>query len=173
MLDPELLERITARRAELDELEELLVKRLAGVRAERDEPAVAERVLERMTGQLADERAQAAPMPGQVGGRPVLLIPHRAPGVEEDALPVRLSVGARRAGQSPSRARAASVREPVTTAEPRLRLRSCSVSQSRPRRLSRNQDALRTARASGSRSPYRAPCTAAASSRARSSPVTS
>ncbi|MFD5231388.1 hypothetical protein ACFWJ5_23190 [Streptomyces qaidamensis] len=33
MLDPELLERITARRAELDELEEQLVKQLAGVRA--------------------------------------------------------------------------------------------------------------------------------------------
>ncbi|MGW5063345.1 hypothetical protein ACWEQ2_39740 [Streptomyces sp. NPDC004096] len=26
-------------------------------------------------------------MPGQVGGRPVMLIPHREPGVEEDALP--------------------------------------------------------------------------------------
>ncbi|MFC9061077.1 hypothetical protein ACFTXB_23965 [Streptomyces sp. NPDC057074] len=69
MLDPELLERITARRAELDEF------------------AVAERVLERMAGQLADERAQAAPMPGQVGGRPVMLISHREPGVEEGALP--------------------------------------------------------------------------------------
>jgi uncharacterized coiled-coil DUF342 family protein len=41
MLDPELLERITARRAELDELEE----QLAEVRAERDELAVAERAL--------------------------------------------------------------------------------------------------------------------------------
>ncbi|GHF33222.1 hypothetical protein [Streptomyces fumanus] len=87
MLDPELLERITARRAELDELEQHLVKHLAEGRAERDELAVAERVLERMTGQLADERAQAAPMPAQVGGRPVMLIPHREPGVEEDALP--------------------------------------------------------------------------------------
>ncbi|MFE9636777.1 hypothetical protein [Streptomyces sp. NPDC006463] len=35
MLDPELLERITARRAELDELEERLAKELAEVRAER------------------------------------------------------------------------------------------------------------------------------------------
>ncbi|MFF1285804.1 hypothetical protein [Streptomyces sp. NPDC058299] len=34
MLDPELLERITARRAELDELEEQLAKQLAEVRAE-------------------------------------------------------------------------------------------------------------------------------------------
>ncbi|MFF6918576.1 hypothetical protein [Streptomyces sp. NPDC012466] len=41
MLDPELLERITARRAELDELEEQLAKQLAGVRDERDELAVA------------------------------------------------------------------------------------------------------------------------------------
>ncbi|MFD7306033.1 hypothetical protein ACFV83_34835 [Streptomyces pharetrae] len=57
MLDPELLERITARRAELDEREELLAKELAGVRAERDELAVAERVFERVSEQLTDERA--------------------------------------------------------------------------------------------------------------------
>jgi hypothetical protein len=30
--------------------------------------------------QLADERASAAPAPGQVGGRAVMLIPHREPG---------------------------------------------------------------------------------------------
>lgn len=36
MTDPEMLERITARRAELDELEERLVKQLSEVRAERD-----------------------------------------------------------------------------------------------------------------------------------------
>jgi hypothetical protein len=87
MLDPELLERITARRAELDELEEQLAKQLAEVRAERDELAVAERVLERMAGQLAEERASAGPVPGQVGGRAVMLIPHRESGVEEDSLP--------------------------------------------------------------------------------------
>ncbi|MFE7462974.1 hypothetical protein ACFU6R_02565 [Streptomyces sp. NPDC057499] len=87
MLDPELLERITARRAELDELEEQLATQLEAVRAERDELAVAERVLERMTGQLAEERASARPMPGQVGGRAVMLIPHREPAVEEDSLP--------------------------------------------------------------------------------------
>ncbi|WP_240803279.1 hypothetical protein [Streptomyces sp. A1499] len=87
MLDPELLERITARRAEVDEIEEQLVKQLAEVRAERDELAVAERVLERMTGQLAEERSAARPMPGQVAGRAVMLIQHREPGVEEDALP--------------------------------------------------------------------------------------
>ncbi|MEU0820274.1 hypothetical protein [Streptomyces mirabilis] len=87
MLDPELLERITARRAELDELEEQLAKQLAEVRAERDELAVAERVLDRVSEQLADERASAAPAPGQVGGRPVMLIPHRTPDVEETMLP--------------------------------------------------------------------------------------
>ncbi|MFF4693039.1 hypothetical protein [Streptomyces sp. NPDC001307] len=64
-MDPELLERITARRAELDEREELLAKELAVVRAERDELAVAERVLERVCEQLADERASAAPRPGR------------------------------------------------------------------------------------------------------------
>jgi hypothetical protein len=47
MLDPELLERITAQRAELDELEEQLANQLAEVRAERDELAIVERVLER------------------------------------------------------------------------------------------------------------------------------
>ncbi|MET9887633.1 hypothetical protein ABZZ20_31765 [Streptomyces sp. NPDC006430] len=87
MLDPELLERITARRAELDDLEEQLAEQLAEVRAERDELAVAERVLERVSEQLADERASAAPVPGQVGGRAVMLIPHREPGVEETMLP--------------------------------------------------------------------------------------
>ncbi|MEU3181457.1 hypothetical protein [Streptomyces albidoflavus] len=87
MLDPELLERITARRAELDELEELLAKQLAEVRAERDEPASAERVLERVSEQLAGERASAAPMPGKVGGQAVMLIPHRTSGVEEATLP--------------------------------------------------------------------------------------
>ncbi len=86
-MDPELLERITARRAELDELEEQLAKELAEVRAERDELAVAERVLERMREQLADERASAAPTPGQVAGRAVMLIPHRTPGMEETQLP--------------------------------------------------------------------------------------
>lgn len=81
-MDPELLERITAQRAELDELEEQLAKQLAEVRAERDELAVAERVSE----QLAEERASAAPTPRQVGGRAVMLIPHRTSG-GEGALP--------------------------------------------------------------------------------------
>lgn len=51
-------ERITARRAELDELEEKPAKQLSEVRAERDEPAVA-----------------------------VRLVPDRASGVAESTLP--------------------------------------------------------------------------------------
>jgi hypothetical protein len=86
-LDPELPERTTARRAELDELEERLAKQLTEIRAERDELAVAERVLERMSEQLADERTSVAPAPGQVGGRTVMLIPHRTSGAEETAPP--------------------------------------------------------------------------------------
>lgn len=43
MMDPEVLARITARRTELDGLEEQLAKQLVEVRAERDELAVAER----------------------------------------------------------------------------------------------------------------------------------
>ncbi|MFJ7527917.1 hypothetical protein ACIQ1S_23680 [Streptomyces griseus] len=52
-MDPELLERITARRAELNQLEERLAKQLTEVRAERDELAVAEGVLERVSEQIA------------------------------------------------------------------------------------------------------------------------
>ncbi|MFJ8255503.1 hypothetical protein [Streptomyces sp. NPDC094466] len=87
MLYPELLERITARRVELDQLEKLLAKQLAEVRIERDELAVAEQFLERVGEQLADERASATPMPGQVGGQAVMLIPHRTSGMEEATLP--------------------------------------------------------------------------------------
>ncbi|MDX3243229.1 hypothetical protein [Streptomyces sp. ME18-1-4] len=87
MYGSELLERITARRAELDELEEQLAKQLAEVRAERDELAVAEKVLERMSEQLAEERASAGPAPGQVGGRALMMIPHRTSGGEETMLP--------------------------------------------------------------------------------------
>lgn len=92
MLDPELLERITTRRAELDELEEHLAKQLDAVRAERDELAVAERVLERVSEQLAEERSSARPIPGQVGGRAVMLIPHREPGTAVDVLGLVIAV---------------------------------------------------------------------------------
>ncbi|MFF2847533.1 hypothetical protein ACFVT5_14570 [Streptomyces sp. NPDC058001] len=70
-----MLERITERRAELDELEEQLTQQLAEVRAER--------ALERVSDQLANEHAST----GQVGGQAIMLIPHRAPGVEEVTLP--------------------------------------------------------------------------------------
>ncbi|MEU6620819.1 hypothetical protein ABZ926_08530 [Streptomyces litmocidini] len=73
----------TDRRAELGELE----GQLAEARAERDELAVAERALERMTGQLAEERASIGPVPRQMGGRTVMLVPHPEPDMEEDALP--------------------------------------------------------------------------------------
>jgi len=85
MVDSEVLERIAARRAELDGLEEQLVKQLDQVRAERDELAVAERVLARMSEQIAGERAVVAS--AQVGGRAVLLVPHRGDSVDEAALP--------------------------------------------------------------------------------------
>ncbi|MFD0507883.1 hypothetical protein ACFQ0G_44200 [Streptomyces chiangmaiensis] len=80
MMDPEVLERIAARRAELDGLEEQLVKQLSEVRAERDELAVAERVWQRMSEQLADERTKAGSPVVQVAGRAVRLVPDRGPG---------------------------------------------------------------------------------------------
>ncbi|MFC9133455.1 hypothetical protein ACFT4A_42345 [Streptomyces sp. NPDC057099] len=87
MVDPEVTERISVRRAELDDLEVQLVKQLAEVRAERDDLAAAERVLTRMGEQIAAERAVTAPTVAQVGGKGVLLIPHRAPEVTETVLP--------------------------------------------------------------------------------------
>jgi hypothetical protein len=87
MVESEIAERVAARRAELDELEEQLVKQLEQVRAERDELAVAERVWKRMTEQLAAGQAASEPESAQVAGRAVLLVPHRGPGVDQDALP--------------------------------------------------------------------------------------
>ena len=87
MVESEIAERIAARRAELDELEEQLAKQLAEVRTERDELAVAERVWRRMAEQLADEQATAVPVTAQVAGRPVLLVPHREGGMDETVLP--------------------------------------------------------------------------------------
>jgi hypothetical protein len=87
MVESEIAERIAARRAELDELEEQLVKQLAQVRAERDELAVAERVWQRMAEQLAAETKASAPPTAQVAGRPVLMVPHREGGMDETVLP--------------------------------------------------------------------------------------
>lgn len=66
-----MLERIAARRAELDLLEEELVKRLADVRVERDELVVAERVVQRISEQGLGEYLSLEPAPpeAQVGGR--------------------------------------------------------------------------------------------------------
>ncbi|MFD8642798.1 hypothetical protein ACFV14_21180 [Streptomyces zaomyceticus] len=95
-------ERITARRAELDELEEQLVRQLSEVRAERDELAVAVRVWQRMSEQLADERATAGSPVVQVAGRAVRLLPDRASGGAESALPAdyqRILAAVRQAGR--------------------------------------------------------------------------
>jgi hypothetical protein len=90
MVESEIVERIAARRAELDELEDQLAKQLAQVRAEREELAVAERVWHRMAEQFAAEQVAHEPdepVAAQVAGRAVLLVPHRGPGVAQDALP--------------------------------------------------------------------------------------
>ena len=87
MADAEVTARITQRRAELDILEEHLVRQLAEVRAERDELAVAEKVLARFSEQTASQAPAGAPVGTQVGGRTVLLVPHRAPGLQPEALP--------------------------------------------------------------------------------------
>ncbi|MEY9895174.1 hypothetical protein ABIA35_008928 [Catenulispora sp. MAP12-49] len=89
MTDSVVLGRIAARRAELDLLEEELVKRLADVRVERDELVVAERVVQRISEQGFGEYLSLAPPPpeAQVGGRSVLLIPARVGGLDAEALP--------------------------------------------------------------------------------------
>jgi hypothetical protein len=84
------LERITARRSELDVLAEELAKRLQEVEAEREELGIAERVLLRLAEQdRADTQAAeaAVPVKAQVAGRAVLLIPHRGETDDEAALP--------------------------------------------------------------------------------------
>jgi hypothetical protein len=85
-MDPDVLRKIVVRRAELRELEEQLVKQLDQVRAEQEELAVAERVVARMAEQFAAADA-VVPAQAQVAGRAVLLIPHRGPGMDQDALP--------------------------------------------------------------------------------------
>jgi hypothetical protein len=89
MTDSVLLDRIAARRAELDLLEAELVKRLADVRVERDELVVAERVVQRISEQGFGEYLSLAPAPpeAQVGGRSVLLIPARVDDLGAEALP--------------------------------------------------------------------------------------
>ncbi|UTP28168.1 hypothetical protein [Streptomyces rapamycinicus] len=48
---------------------------------------MAERVLQRLSEQIADEQAEAGASVVQVAGRAVWLVPDRAPGVAESALP--------------------------------------------------------------------------------------
>ncbi|MEV6246729.1 hypothetical protein AB0M38_11050 [Streptomyces sp. NPDC051742] len=101
MVESEIAERIATRRAELDELEEQLVKHLDQVRDERDELAVAERVWRRMAERIAGERVAAAPAAVQVAGRAVLLVQHREGGVDEAVLPPeyqRILAAVRQAG---------------------------------------------------------------------------
>ncbi|MER5363546.1 hypothetical protein [Streptomyces sp. NPDC002785] len=84
------LERITARRSELDALAEELGKRLREVEAEREELVIAERVLHRLAERdrlQAEAAALVAPAKAQVAGRAVLLVPHRGDDLEETALP--------------------------------------------------------------------------------------
>ncbi|MFJ1610446.1 hypothetical protein ACIOHS_45160 [Streptomyces sp. NPDC088253] len=83
----EVAERVAARRAELDEEEKLLAERLDAVRAEREELVVAMRVWERMHAQLDAGRPSAQAATVQVGGRGVLLVPHREAGAGEEVLP--------------------------------------------------------------------------------------
>jgi len=84
------LERITARRCELDTLAEELAKRLQEVQAEREELVIAERVLKRLAEQdraEAERAAAVAPAPARMAGRTVLLIPHRSENPDDAALP--------------------------------------------------------------------------------------
>ncbi|MFE9614264.1 hypothetical protein [Streptomyces sp. NPDC006012] len=62
-MDPQLLERITPRARNWTNSKKSWPSSWRG-RAEREELAVAERVLERAREQVADERASAAPVPG-------------------------------------------------------------------------------------------------------------
>ncbi|WP_254706652.1 hypothetical protein [Streptomyces lunaelactis] len=81
-----MLRKIVVRRAKLGELGEQLVKQLDQVRTEQEELAVAERVIARMAEQFAAAAADATPAEVQVAGRVVLLVPHRGPGMAQDAL---------------------------------------------------------------------------------------
>ena len=87
MADSEVIAWVAARRAELDVLEEQLAGQLAEVRAERDELAVAEKVFARFGQRISTQPVAFAPASVLVGGQAVLLIPHRAPGMDDAALP--------------------------------------------------------------------------------------
>jgi hypothetical protein len=63
---------ITARRSELDALTEELAKQLQEVQAERDELAIAERVLNRLAEQTRADAGAVAPVSAKVAGQAVL-----------------------------------------------------------------------------------------------------
>ncbi|ANZ14789.1 hypothetical protein O1L44_02310 [Streptomyces noursei] len=84
------LEKFAARRAELDRLAQSLARKLAEVNAEREELAVADRVLRRLHEQEADAQATpeaSVPQAVQVAGRSVLKVPHRRDVADASALP--------------------------------------------------------------------------------------
>ncbi|MFJ3310148.1 hypothetical protein ACIPSA_45585 [Streptomyces sp. NPDC086549] len=78
---------ITARRSELDALTEELAKQLQEDQVERDELAIAERVLNRLAEQVQADAEAVSPVSTRVAGRAVLLIPHRSDAADEGALP--------------------------------------------------------------------------------------
>ncbi|MCC9705483.1 hypothetical protein E4N62_09535 [Streptomyces sp. MNU76] len=78
---------ITVGRSKLDALAEELAKQLQEVQVERDELAIAERVLNRLAEQAPADAGAAAPVSAKVAGRAVLLIPHRSDAADEGAPP--------------------------------------------------------------------------------------
>ncbi|MFD6327109.1 hypothetical protein ACFWOL_30660 [Streptomyces sp. NPDC058442] len=60
---------LTARRSELDALTERLTKQLQEVQVEREELAIAERVLNRLAEQAQAEAETVAPVSAKVAGR--------------------------------------------------------------------------------------------------------
>ncbi|MFJ5064653.1 hypothetical protein ACIP96_35210 [Streptomyces nigra] len=78
---------IAARRSEVDALAEELTKQLQKVQVERDELAIAERVLNRLAEQVQADAEAVAPVAAQVAGRAVMLVPHRSDAADEGALP--------------------------------------------------------------------------------------
>jgi hypothetical protein len=78
---------ITARRSELDALAKELAKKLQEFQAERDELAIAERVLNRLAEQARADAGAVARVSAKVAGRAVLLIPHRSDAADEGEVP--------------------------------------------------------------------------------------
>jgi hypothetical protein len=107
---------ITARRSELDALAEQLTKQLQEVQVEREELAVAERVLNRLAEQAQADVEAAAPVSAQVAGRAVLLIPYRSDAADEGALPgdYRKILAIVREADGPVQVRAVGERPPHT-----------------------------------------------------------